>query len=214
MGGYCRNPGNGFDNEERERAWCFVGRQNETTWEYCSVPDCEECGDSRLFFEDYQGTESTTKSGKTCALWLDKEDQLKSGNFSVDYFQLEANYCRNPGAVRDGLWCYTDNNSSAWEFCNDPPCSEVEETNEGHASCGSESHKQADYRGRHSVTRDGIPCQRWDSQEPHMHKITPESHPSGGLEEAYCRNPDNSDAAWCYTTDPNILWAYCDVPMC
>ena len=31
----------------------------------------------------------------------------------------------------------------------------------------------------------------------------------------YCRNPDNSAGGpWCYTTDPNTRWEYCDVPKC
>jgi hypothetical protein len=28
----------------------------------------------------------------------------------------------------------------------------------------------------------------------------------------YCRNPDNSDTIWCYTTDPATKWEYCDPP--
>ena len=29
----------------------------------------------------------------------------------------------------------------------------------------------------------------------------------------YCRNPDSEDGGvWCYTTDPDVKWEYCDVP--
>ena len=48
---------------------------------------------------------------------------------------------------------------------------------------------------------------RWDSQEPHDHNFS-------DLEENYCRNPDGSDGAWCYTTDPDVRWELCDVPSC
>ena len=30
----------------------------------------------------------------------------------------------------------------------------------------------------------------------------------------YCRNPDSSEEPWCYTTDPNKKWEYCDVCKC
>lgn len=35
-----------------------------------------------------------------------------------------------------------------------------------------------------------------------------------GLEENYCRNPDNERSPWCYTTDPETRWEYCGVPVC
>ncbi|XP_035658939.1 uncharacterized protein LOC118404086 [Branchiostoma floridae] len=59
-------------------------------------------------------------------------------------------------------------------------------------------------------------CQRWDSQSPHSHPHTPQAHPDAGLEENFCRNPDNKERPWCYTTDvhPIYRWAYCDVMEC
>ena len=30
----------------------------------------------------------------------------------------------------------------------------------------------------------------------------------------YCRNPDDDGYLWCYTTDPDTRWEYCDVPCC
>ena len=29
-----------------------------------------------------------------------------------------------------------------------------------------------------------------------------------------CRNPDGDSGPWCYTTDPDKRWEYCDVPVC
>eukprot|EP00058_Branchiostoma_floridae_P019989 XP_002605479.1 hypothetical protein BRAFLDRAFT_92896 [Branchiostoma floridae] len=72
----------------------------------------------------------------------------------------------------------------------------------------------ASYRGTVSVTETGKTCQRWDSQTPHRHDRTPRNYPAGGLVENYCRNPDGESGVWCYTTDPNDRWDYCDVPIC
>ncbi|XP_066293520.1 plasminogen-like [Branchiostoma lanceolatum] len=74
--------------------------------------------------------------------------------------------------------------------------------------------KGASYRGTVAVTITGKTCQRWDSQTPHTHDRTPANYPSGGLDENYCRNPDNWYNLWCFTTDPDKRWEYCDVPDC
>eukprot|EP00058_Branchiostoma_floridae_P019986 XP_002605476.1 hypothetical protein BRAFLDRAFT_92893 [Branchiostoma floridae] len=72
----------------------------------------------------------------------------------------------------------------------------------------------ASYRGTVSVTQTGKTCQRWDSQTPHEHDRTPANYPARGLVDNYCRNLDDWYAIWCYTTDPNYRWDYCDVPVC
>ncbi|KAI8510796.1 hypothetical protein Bbelb_117120 [Branchiostoma belcheri] len=69
------------------------------------------------------------------------------------------------------------------------------------------------YRGTVSVTKTGRTCQHWDSQRPHRHR-TVANHPSSGLEQNYCRNPDGGPTPWCYTTDPNKKYEFCDVPHC
>ena len=31
----------------------------------------------------------------------------------------------------------------------------------------------------------------------------------------YCRNPDGKEGGpWCYTTDKDVLWEYCDISFC
>lgn len=39
-------------------------------------------------------------------------------------------------------------------------------------------------------------------------------HPDKGLHDNYCRNPDGRHRPWCYTTDPDTLWEYCDIKVC
>jgi len=74
-------------------------------------------------------------------------------------------------------------------------------------TCGTFHTKQSNYRGTINVTSTGIKCQRWDSQTPHTHQWS-------ANDENYCRNPDNDERAWCYTTNSSIRWEYCNVPYC
>ena len=55
----------------------------------------------------------------------------------------------------------------------------------------------------------GKKCQRWDAQSHHGHEFD-----ELFAAENYCRNPDSSDGPWCYTTDINTRWEYCDIPYC
>lgn len=34
------------------------------------------------------------------------------------------------------------------------------------------------------------------------------------LKMNYCRNPDGELRPWCFTTDPNKRWEFCDIPRC
>ncbi|CAH1264625.1 HGF [Branchiostoma lanceolatum] len=73
--------------------------------------------------------------------------------------------------------------------------------------------KGRSYAGHMNRAGDGV-CQRWDSQSPNSHPHTPEAHPDAGLEENFCRNPDNKERPWCYTTDPVVRWSFCDIMEC
>merc|ERR1719450_1216760 len=68
-----------------------------------------------------------------------------------------------------------------------------------------------DYRGCQRTTRTGRTCQKWTSNEPHSHSFKPEYYPGMGLgDHNKCRNPDGDQTIWCYTTDPDYSWDYCD----
>lgn len=44
---------------------------------------------------------------------------------------------------------------------------------------------------------------------------SPETFPNAGLEENYCRNPDNDEnGPWCYTTDSETRYDYCNISEC
>ncbi|EAW47597.1 lipoprotein, Lp(a)-like 2, isoform CRA_a [Homo sapiens] len=70
------------------------------------------------------------------------------------------------------------------------------------------------YRGTYFTTVTGRTCQAWSSMTPHQHSRTPEKYPNDGLISNYCRNPDCSAGPWCYTTDPNVRWEYCNLTRC
>jgi hypothetical protein len=66
----------------------------------------------------------------------------------------------------------------------------------------------ADYAGRATTTRSGRTCMAWSSQTPHSHTI------GTSLPQNYCRNPNGFADPWCYTTDANVRWEFCDIPQC
>nr|2KJ4_A Chain A, plasminogen [Homo sapiens]6OQJ_A Chain A, Plasminogen kringle 2 [Homo sapiens]6OQK_A Chain A, Plasminogen Kringle 2 [Homo sapiens]6UZ4_A Chain A, Plasminogen [Homo sapiens]6UZ5_A Chain A, Plasminogen [Homo sapiens] len=70
------------------------------------------------------------------------------------------------------------------------------------------------YDGKISKTMSGLECQAWDSQSPHAHGYIPSKFPNKNLKKNYCRNPDRDLRPWCFTTDPNKRWEYCDIPRC
>ncbi|RWS01229.1 tyrosine-protein kinase transmembrane receptor Ror2-like protein [Dinothrombium tinctorium] len=71
------------------------------------------------------------------------------------------------------------------------------------------------YQGKMNVTKDGIQCQRWDSQIPHTHNRPPFVFPEIWNSENYCRNAGGEEPQpWCYTVDPRVRWQLCDIPLC
>uniref|UniRef100_A0A8C1G877 Plasminogen n=1 Tax=Cyprinus carpio TaxID=7962 RepID=A0A8C1G877_CYPCA len=230
---YCRNP----DNERSP--WCHT-TDPETRWEYCSVPSCgdqpipgepvipegEECyeGDG----SSYRGAMSETISGKKCQFWTSMEPHQHSKtpqNFPAA--DLRRNLCRNPDGDQ-APWCYTTDPTVRWEYCNIERCdskpgTQEPPTNPEPAASPSTSQETdckvgngATYRGPTSTTIMGVTCQAWSSMTPHPHlSFNPETHPDKGLESNQCRNPDNDvNGPWCYTTDPNKKWDYCQIPDC
>ena len=75
------------------------------------------------------------------------------------------------------------------------------------------------YTGTVNQTVAGIPCQRWDTNSPHYNDYNNTVDYAGDVDslidlENYCRNPDDDNAPWCYTTDEDEQWDYCDIPKC
>ncbi|GCC26664.1 hypothetical protein chiPu_0005082 [Chiloscyllium punctatum] len=202
---YCRNPDN-----DSTGPWCYT-QDVKKRWEYCQIKNCEE---ECMFCsgENYRGKISQTEDGVTCQRWDSQtphRHEYTSTTFPDKYF--EENYCRNPdGEPRP--WCFTTDTQKRWAFCNVPRCSAEPPDIEVETECYTGTGQK--YRGDISTTISGKICQRWDAQFPHMHSRTPENYPCKGLEGNYCRNPENEKEPWCYTTNPNTRWEYCQVQKC
>ena len=69
------------------------------------------------------------------------------------------------------------------------------------------------YHGNVNVTRSGRMCQSWKSQCPQRHWQIPKDVVKSKNDSNLCHNPDSSapDGPWCYTTDPNVRWEYCNI---
>uniref|UniRef100_A0A8D0GB32 Plasminogen n=1 Tax=Sphenodon punctatus TaxID=8508 RepID=A0A8D0GB32_SPHPU len=222
---YCRNP----DNDE-QGPWCYT-TDPDTRYSYCNIPECEETC-MHCSGENYQGKVSRTESGLACQNW-NSQTPHDHGYIPANFPEkdLRLNYCRNPdGEPRP--WCFTTSPTKRWEFCNIPRCLvecfllfmylesslplPVKATPPPATSPGRQclSEQGYDYRGQIAVTTSGATCQHWSAQFPHKHARTPENYPCKALEENYCRNPDGETMPWCYTTDPNKRWEYCNIPSC
>jgi len=161
---------------------------------------CQNEGEGGLFGLDYEGNASKTVSGLTCQKWSDpKPHNHKQYKYNKNKYKDvgEHNFCRNPGANHKVVWCFTTHKWKIWQPCDVPKCD---------IDCQAGDGKY--YKGEVNKTGSGKDCQVWAEQKPHKHK-----HKDVG-ENNFCRNPDNHDAVWCYTTDKKKRWEECNVPKC
>lgn len=203
---YCRNP----DGEEGP--WCYT-IDSDSRWEYCPIPTCTGerprkyagCYNAHDKGASYRGSSNTTISGIPCQAWSKQSphEHTRTPEKYPDSGLLD-NMCRNPDGS-GAPWCYTADNETRWEVCDIPKCT---------TECWVEDEQGESYRGSVAKTITGKTCQRWDSQAPHKHSRTTKNYPFSGLVENYCRNPDEEEMPWCYTTDPNSRWEYCPITSC
>ncbi|CAG2222395.1 PLG [Mytilus edulis] len=124
---FCRNP-NGFP-----QPWCYTNSTNYI-FDYCNIPVCDTgCYNRNSSGSKYNGTISTTMSGRTCLNW-------KSVNSPFVSFHENHNFCRNPNSFLMKPWCYTDADRYRFEFCNVPLCGTCSEHLCQHGSTCVEDH--------------------------------------------------------------------------
>ncbi|XP_025897316.1 hepatocyte growth factor-like protein [Nothoprocta perdicaria] len=204
---YCRNP----DGDKRG-PWCYT-LEPAVRHQSCGIKKCEDAVCVSCNGEDYRGAVDRTESGAECQRWdLQHPHQHPFHPDKYPEKGLDDNYCRNPdGSERP--WCYTTDPAREREFCRIRVCKK--RPRPGNVTSGCFRGKGEGYRGRVNVTASGIPCQRWDAQAPHKHHFVPDKYPCKDLQENYCRNPDGSEAPWCFTTRPSLRVAFCfQIPRC
>ena len=75
----------------------------------------------------YMGAVSRTRSGQTCQRW-DTQTPHSHPYVTATFFPDQTvaaagNRCRNPRADRaGGVWCYTNQTQTQWEYCDVPRC--------------------------------------------------------------------------------------------
>ncbi|CAG0886643.1 unnamed protein product [Darwinula stevensoni] len=231
MANYCRNP------TGRERPWCFV-MDNHVQWEYCDIPICTdndppECKITQQAGE-YIGRKNVSHSGFACKPWEGNWRTTIPGMGALfmpafpDYKETKDthNLCRNPNG--DGApWCFVENRTFKKEYCDISFC-EIREIKIGskgnvYPECRL-TEKGKEYVGTKDVTVTGKPCLRWETKPYGMpwdffnqemgysdHFINVDAV----IHKNYCRNPAlYREKPWCFVSDPDIKWEYCDIPFC
>ncbi|XP_006025057.1 hepatocyte growth factor-like protein isoform X1 [Alligator sinensis] len=198
---YCRNP-----DRDKWGPWCYT-TDPDVRYQSCNIKKCEDAVCMSCNGEDYQGFVDRTESGQECQRW-DQQHPHKHPYEPNKYpdKNLDDNYCRNPDSS-ERPWCYTTDLARKREFCRIRKCKKHSRLMDITTSCFKQ--KGEGYRGKVNVTTTGIPCQRWDTQMPHQHHFVPEKYECKDLQENYCRNPDGSEAPWCFTTLPSMRVAFC-----
>ncbi|XP_076102523.1 uncharacterized protein LOC143071810 isoform X1 [Mytilus galloprovincialis] len=215
--------------------WCFID-QNEN-WDSCDIPKCTtppaECLQTPKGI-DYFGSTAVTETGRTCQRWDKQEPHQHKFWALVD----QDNYCRNPDGD-NRPWCFTTDPDMEFEYCKISYCDELAcssnpcehggtctDTENGGFNCQCRSgyigtkceSRSADddckrskigyeYNGKIHETKNKVTCQEWAKDDPHSHRFN-------NLPENYCRNPDQDVEPWCFTTDPNTVFDFCDIPFC
>uniref|UniRef100_A0A8C1TKF4 Macrophage stimulating 1 n=1 Tax=Cyprinus carpio TaxID=7962 RepID=A0A8C1TKF4_CYPCA len=201
---YCRNP-----DSDPNGPWCYT-TDPDMRYESCDIPQCKTEVCITCNGEDYRGQVDHTVSGKECQRW--DQQYPHQHIYQPEKYpdkSLDDNYCRNPDAS-PVPWCYTADLLVERESCDIRKCPESPKRRfrSGYTTNCFRGRGE-DYRGKVNETTSGIPCQRWDAQKPHEHPFSPKTYECKGLEQNYCRNPDGSEAPWCFTSLSGMRTALC-----
>merc|ERR1712131_466381 len=141
-----------------------------------------------------------TESGKLCQKWNQSTPHKPKSHIVENVKKItgytDHNQCVRAYSGSSRSWCYTTDSKTRWENCacieESPNCKDVSTTIKGHK------------------------CQKWTSSSPHEPNRWMVAFLRSKEYEIpnhnFCRVADRSDPKpWCYTTDPDVRFDYCDI---
>jgi len=163
-------------------------RENETVLYITGPATCPD-------FEEPTGCQSS--DGCSCS------PQLPCGLGEGD--------CDSKEDCQGNLVCGKDNCEAEWFNEDTDCCADIGAGCANSTLCydGDLDPKGATYDGCATTTVSGRTCQHWGSSSPHHHGNT-----HLWKEGNHCRNPDGEPRPWCYTTDPDVRWEFCEELRC
>lgn len=101
-------------------------------WPVCSSAGLSRTASKRAITTDcigsangaeYQGTRNQSRSGLYCQPWQSQRPHKHPrSELLFDNMRHAHNYCRNPGGLELGPWCYTQDKGTKWEYCDIAHC--------------------------------------------------------------------------------------------
>ncbi|CAG0893484.1 unnamed protein product [Darwinula stevensoni] len=134
-------------------------------------------------------------------------------NAMVTYKEWNGKYPAPSGAlvVFTCVQGFTDGKREHWTLCSSSPDTWCTSFIDNKVKCPKAVYpecrktvKGKEYMGRMNKTETGKDCLRWDSK--------PYDKPNDF--EIAISNPAMKERPWCFVSDRNIQWEYCDIPFC
>lgn len=154
-------------------------------------------------------------------------------------FGKNNNFCQNPDNDPDGPWCYIKTYGQGIDFDNatDPNCqtcgipnceNQITAFSDGDDTvapdqvisdqkCHNKEKKgtaEDDYYGTVAITKSGYNCQKWTKDWPNKKSDSVKKQIPSNVNHNYCRKYDSEQTPWCYTTNKDVEWEYCEVAEC
>ncbi|XP_045153502.1 hepatocyte growth factor-like protein isoform X6 [Echinops telfairi] len=207
---FCRNP-----EGDARGPWCYT-TDPVRRFQSCGIKSCREAACVWCNGEDYRGLVDRTESGRECQRWDLQHPHphpFEPSSWTKAWTTTTAGIRTAPRGLGATPRTRRSSGSSATSSAavGRPEAQSRQEATTLNCFGG----KGEGYRGTANTTTAGVPCQRWDAQSPHQHRFVPEKYACKDLRENFCRNPDGSEAPWCFTSRAGMRKAFCyQVPRC